>query len=129
MPLELAAAVLRVLLAAAFVAMGVLHFVPAAARGMRAMIPPFFRRPGWPPPTVLVAGTGLCEILGGVGLLVPGVRIAAGVALVLFLAAVFPANAYAARHPERFGRLAVPLWPRLLAQIVLAALILVAAFL
>lgn len=128
MPIEAPVAVLRVVLAVGFVAMGVLHFVPAAARGMRAMIPPFFRRPGWLSPRVLVAGTGVCEILGGIGLLVPGVRPIAGAALVVFLAAVFPANAFAARHPERFGRLAVPLVPRLLAQIALAGLILFAAF-
>jgi uncharacterized membrane protein len=51
--------------------------------------------------------------------------VAAG-ALVLFLAAVFPANAYAARHPKRFGRVAIPLVPRLLAQLVLVALIVLA---
>jgi uncharacterized membrane protein len=119
---------LRIVLAAVFAFMGVLHFVPSGARAMRAMIPPPLRRPGWP--TALVAITGVFEILGAVGLLVPwnGVRLAAGICLVLFLVAVFPANAYAARYPERFGRLAVPFWPRLGIQLVLIALVILAAW-
>ncbi|TPW77153.1 DoxX family membrane protein [Schumannella soli] len=125
---DLIAAVLRVVLAVLFVGMGVAHFVPSVARGMRAMIPPMFRRPGWPSPHVLVVLTGLCEILGGIGLLVPGLRLVVGVLLVLFLIAVFPANAYAAANPERFGRAAIPLVPRLVGQVVLGALVLLAAF-
>lgn len=126
--LAIAAAVLRVLLGATFLGMGVAHFVPSVARGMRAMIPPFFQRPGWPSPRVLVALTGLCEIAGAIGLQLPYVRWVVGPLLVLFLAAVFPANAYAARDRERFGRIAVPFWPRLTAQVLLAVLVLVAAF-
>lgn len=119
---------LRVILAVVFVGMGVLHFVPPVARGMRAMIPPALRRPGWPSPATLVAVTGVCEMAGGLGLVAPWpeLRAAAGVALAVFLVAVFPANAYAARHPDRFGRVAVPLIPRLVAQVVLIALVLVA---
>lgn len=119
---------LRIALAVVFLVMGVLHFVPKVARGMRAMIPPPLRRPGLP--RALVAITGVCELLGGLGLLVPWdtLRLAAGVCLVVFLAAVFPANAYAARDPERFGRTAVPFWPRLAGQVVLAALVLLAAW-
>lgn len=119
---------LRIALAAAFAFMGVLHFVPAVARTMRAMIPPPLRRPGWP--AALVAITGACELLGAAGLLAPwdGVRLAAGVCLVLFLIAVFPANAYAARDPARFGRVAVPFWPRLGIQLLLIALVLLAAW-
>jgi uncharacterized membrane protein len=41
----------------------------------------------------------------------------------VFLAAVFPANVYAAANRERFGALAIPFWPRLAGQVVLAALI------
>ena len=44
----------------------------------------------------------------------------------MFLVAVFPANAYAARHKERFGAVAIPVVPRLLGQLVLIALVLVA---
>ena len=118
---------LRLLLSAAFVGMGILHFVPTAARSMAAIIPPALRRRGIPSPLTLVRFTGLCEIAGGLGLLVPGTRIAAAVALVVFLVAVFPANAFAAEHPERFGRIAIPFWPRYFAQLALIVLVLLAA--
>ena len=86
------------------------------------MIPPALRGPGLPSPEALVALTGACELAAAAGLLVPRTRRLAGRCLVAFLAAVFPANAYAARHPERFGAVAVPFWPRLAAQLALAAL-------
>ena len=71
--------------------------------------------------------TGLCEIAGGIGLLVPVLHLAAAIALIVFLIAVFPANAYAAQHPEKFGRAAFPFWPRLLAQLALIGLLLFVA--
>jgi uncharacterized membrane protein len=124
---ELGKWIVRVLLALIFVAMGIVHFVPGAARTMAAMIPPALRTRGLFRPLNLVYLTGLCEIAGGIGLLAPAVHFAAGVALALFLVAVFPANAYAAGHRERFGRAAIPFWPRLLGQFVLIALCLFAA--
>ena len=126
--LHTAQLVLRIALAAVFAFMGVLHFVPSVARGMRAMIPPPLRRPGWP--AALVVITGVCELAGAAGLLVPwdGLRLAAGICLVVFLIAVFPANAYAARDPERFGRTAIPFWPRLAGQVVLIAAVVLAAW-
>ncbi|CAD5993885.1 conserved membrane protein of unknown function [Agreia sp. COWG] len=123
MALSVTVVVLRVAIAAVFVVMGVNHFVPKTARGMAQMIPPALRRDGLLSPLNLVYFTGICEILGGVGLLIPQTRLAAGIALVVFLAAVFPANAYAAAHRDRFGAVAIPFWPRLVAQIVLAAAI------
>jgi uncharacterized membrane protein len=126
--LHTAQLVLRIALAAVFAFMGVLHFVPSVARGMRAMIPPPLRRPGWP--AALVVITGVCEIAGAAGLLVPwdGLRLAAGICLVVFLVAVFPANAYAARDPKRFGRTAIPFWPRLALQVLLIAAVILAAW-
>jgi uncharacterized membrane protein len=120
--------VVRIVLAAVFAFMGVLHFVPSVARGMRAMVPPPLRRPGWP--AALVVITGVCELAGAAGLLVPwdGLRLAAGICLVVFLIAVFPANAYAARDPERFGRTAIPFWPRLAGQVLLIAAVVLAAW-
>jgi uncharacterized membrane protein len=125
---------LRIALALLFAGMGISHFVPSVRRGMRAMIPPSLRRPGLPSPAVLVAFTGLCELAGAIGLVAPWqlvgmewVRWIAGVALVVFLIAVFPANAYAAEHPERFGRAAFPFWPRFAAQLVLILLVVLAA--
>ena len=120
--------VLRILLAAVFAFMGVTHFVPRVARGMRAMIPPSLRRPGIPSPAFLVAFTGVAELAGAAGLLTPWpvLRELTGIALVVFLVLVFPANAYASQHREKFGRTAVPFWPRYLGQVALIALVLAA---
>ena len=128
MPLETLQVTLRIALAVVFVVMGVLHFVPKIARGMRAMIPDPLRRPGWP--AGLVAFTGVCEVAGAAGLLAPwpALRLAAGVCLVVFLIAVFPANAVAARDPQRFGRTAIPFWPRLGIQVLLIVLVAIAAW-
>ena len=115
--------IVRIVIAVVFIGMGINHFVPKSARVMAKMIPPALRREGLLSPLNLVYLTGACEIAGGIGLLVPQTRLAAGIALVVFLAAVFPANAYAAANRERFGTLAIPFWPRLAGQLVLAALI------
>jgi uncharacterized membrane protein len=125
---EVAQLVLRILLAAVFAFMGVTHFVPRVRRGMEAMIPPALRRPGMPSPAFLVAFTGAAELAGAVGLLTPWplLRELTGIALVVFLILVFPANAYASQNRERFGRAAIPFWPRYLGQLVLIALVLAA---
>jgi uncharacterized membrane protein len=118
--------VVRPLVATGFAGMGVTHFVPGVAKGMSAMIPPGIRRRSPVSAKALVRLTGVCELAGAAGLLLRPTRRIAAVSLVVFLAAVFPANAYAARDPDRFGRIAVPLVPRAAAQIVLAALVAVA---
>lgn len=117
-------AVLRIIVAVVFVVAGITHFAPGVQRTMAAMIPPRLRSRGWLSPKNLVVFTGVCEILGGIGLLVPATRVTSGVALAVFLVAVFPANAYAARHKDRFGAVAIPLLPRLLGQLVLIGLVL-----
>lgn len=109
--------------------MGVLHFRAGPARTMAAIIPPALRGRGALASESLVRFTGACELAGAAGLAYPPTRRLAGVCLLVFLAAVFPANAYAARHPERFGSLAVPFAPRLAAQVLLGALTAFAAFL
>ncbi|WP_022886536.1 DoxX family protein [Glaciibacter superstes] len=118
--------VLRILLALVFIGMGVSHFLPASRRTMAATIPPRLRWTGLLRPRNLVIFTGVCEIAGGLGLLFPPTTVLAGICLIVFLAAVFPANAYAAHHRERFGRVATPLVPRLIGQLVLMALIVLA---
>ncbi|MDR7234117.1 MAG: DoxX family membrane protein [Actinomycetes bacterium] len=119
--------VLRILLAVIFIGMGAAHFVPRVRRTMGAMIPAGLAGPDrrWAP--TLVTVSGVAEILGGLGLLAPwwGVRFAAGLALIALLILVFPANAQAAKEPERFGAVAVPLVPRAIGQLVLGLLILV----
>jgi uncharacterized membrane protein len=106
-----------------FVGMGINHFRRGPARTMAAMIPPYLRFAGALSPLNLVYLTGVCEVAGGVGLALPVTRAAASVALIVFLVAVFPANAYAAKHRDRFGALAIPLLPRLAGQVALIALI------
>jgi len=125
-PFEIVQLVLRIGLAVALIFMGVLHLVPSTAKGMAAMIPPALRGSGLLSPRRLVQFTGLCEFAGAVGLLIPPLAFAAGLGLVAFFIAVFPANVYAAQHPERFGAVAVPFWPRYVAQLVLIATVLVA---
>ena len=124
--LEIVQLVLRILVAIAFVLMGINHFRPGPARGMAAMIPPAFKRDGLISGRSLVQFTGVCEIAGGIGILVPATTFLAGIMLVFFLVAVFPANHFASEHPERFGAAAIPFWPRYTAQLVLIAVILVA---
>jgi uncharacterized membrane protein len=118
--MDTARLIVTIALAAAFVFMGVAHFIPASARTMAAMIPQRLR---FISARRLVQFTGLCEIAGGIGLLIPVLHLAAAIALIVFLVAVFPANAYAAKHPERFGRAAIPFWPRLIGQLVLIGLL------
>lgn len=72
------------------------------------MVPPWVPRP-----RLVVALTGVCEILGAVGLVLPPFQRAAGIALVLFFVAVFPANVHAARAAVSLrGKPATPLWLR-----------------
>jgi uncharacterized membrane protein len=123
-----APAATRAILATALTGMGALHFTPSGRHGMAAMIPPRMRGRGLLSPQSLVLITGACELAGAGGLLLPATRRAAGTALLAFYTAVFPANAYAAQDPDRFGAIAVPLWPRLGAQVVLGALTAYAAF-
>ncbi len=65
---------------------------------MIAIVPPRL-----PAPALLVTITGVLELLGAVGLLIPATRVAAAVCLFLLMVAMFPANVYAARmpHPPR----------------------------
>jgi uncharacterized membrane protein len=49
--------------------------------------------PDWvPQPRAVVILTGLCEIAGGIGLLIPRFRRLAGIMLALYAVCVFPAN-------------------------------------
>ena len=85
------------------VAIGVLHF--ATPQPFVSIVPSFL-----PAPLVLVLVSGLFEVLGGVGLLVPRpqVRRAASFGLVALYLSVFPANVNMALHPE-LGQ-GLPLW-------------------
>ena len=62
----------------------------------------------------MVYFTGLCEIAGAVGLLLPEFRRAAAYALIAFFLAVLPANIHAARAGVTLrGKPATRLWLRI----------------
>ena len=73
------------LMAAFFIVAGAMHFI-VPHNYMRIM-------PSWlPAPMALVLVSGLCEMAGGAGVLLPATRVAAGWGLIALLLAVFPAN-------------------------------------
>jgi uncharacterized membrane protein len=82
-------------LAAMFVLTGVAHFAPPLRAALIAIVPPQLPAPG-----LLVTVTGVLELLGALGLLVPTTRVAAALCLLLLMVAMFPANIYAARMPN-----------------------------
>jgi len=92
-----------VLAASCYILAGANHFrVP---NFYRAIIPPFFPVPG-----ALVIVSGVFEIIGGLGLLIPGLRRFAGWGLIALLIAVFPANIYMVVAPDRIADLHVAPW-------------------
>jgi uncharacterized membrane protein len=88
-------AAIAVGLAAMFLLTGFAHFAPAMRRDLIAIVPPRLPAPGY-----LVTITGLLELLGAVGLLLPMTRVAAAVCLLVLMLAMFPANVYASRMPD-----------------------------
>jgi uncharacterized membrane protein len=92
----------RRLLAAFFVGSGVNHFV--SPRFYRAIVPPALAHDA----KRVVEVSGVAEALGGLCVLLPRTRRLSGLYLIALLAAVFPANLYMAREPERFDR--IPRW-------------------
>src|SRR5277367_752425 len=95
---------------------GILHFT-ATDIEMR-IVPPVIP---WPRAAVLVSG--VFELLGAVGILIPATRRAAGIGLFFLTIAVTPANVYMLQHAELFN---VPHWAlvvRLPFQVALLALI------
>jgi uncharacterized membrane protein len=106
------AAATRVGLAVMFCFTAVAHFNEMRP-DLVAMVPPAV-----PYPELVVTITGICEILGAVGLLVPRTRRLAAVALIVFLVAVLPANVHAARAGATLGGSPVtPLIPRVALQL------------
>jgi uncharacterized membrane protein len=80
--------------------------------------------PHWIPwPRGLVYFTGLCEIAGAVGLLLPEFRRAAAYALIAFFLTVLPANIHAARAGVTLrGKPATNLWLRIPMQLLFIAI-------
>jgi uncharacterized membrane protein len=67
------------------------------------MVPPVF-----PQPDLLITITGVLEIIGAIGLLVPRTARAACICLALLLVGLFPANVHAARQHLTFAGRRVP---------------------
>ncbi len=76
---------LRIFLALIYLVVGLAHL--RSAEGFLAIMP------SWVPfPLEVIRLTGVCEILGAIGLMVPRLRWLAGVMLALYAMGVYPAN-------------------------------------
>jgi uncharacterized membrane protein len=85
--LDKAQASTRWLLAYVYVPFGIFHIL--APEKFLPIVPPAV-----PEPLLVVMATGLCEVLGGVGVLLPWTRRTAGILLALYALSVWPANIY-----------------------------------
>ena len=83
-----------------FALAGMLHFV--IPKPYLSIMPSWL--PAWlPSPLMLVYISGVFEILGAVGLLVPATRVLSAIGLMLVLLAVFPANVEMLRLAQARG--------------------------
>jgi uncharacterized membrane protein len=111
-------AAVRAGLAAMFLLTASAHFTHMRP-DLVAMVPPWV-----PQAEFMVTFTGVCEIMGAVGLLIPRTRRAAAWCLIVMLVAMFPANVHAALAGIPFqGRPATPLVPRILEQLLFIGLL------
>jgi uncharacterized membrane protein len=98
-----------------YVVAGALHFIETDA--YLKIVPPYL-----PAHLAMVWISGGCEILGGLGLLLPQTRRPAVLGLIALLIAVFPANVYMATNPIEAGAASIaPIlrWGRLPLQVLL----------
>ena len=110
--------VFRVLMALFFIVAGAFHF---ANSSFYLTIMPLIL----PHPLALVYLSGAFEILGGIGVLIPACRRAAGYGLIALLIAVFPANIkmFADHLHEGFSVVTAALFLRLPLQIVFVVVV------
>ena len=104
--------VARVASAVLFIPFGVLHI--AAWPKFVPIMPPAI-----PYPHAIIVATGIAEILGGIGILLPPVRKAAAIGLAAYAIGVYPANVYQALWHVPVPPLPDSWWyhgPRLAAQ-------------
>lgn len=106
----------RAALAVMFVFTAISHFAPMK-RDLIAMVPAMLPRPD-----VLVFVTGVAELAGAIGLLIPATRFWAACGLVALLVLMLPANISAARRGLLLrGRPATPLGLRVAMQVLFVA--------
>ena len=108
--------ILQVIFSMSLIIIGIAHFL--RAEQFARIVPPIF--PTYP--SVYISG--VFEILGGIGLLIPSVSVVAAWGLIALFIAVFPANIYMALHNIKLD--GVPqnqllYWVRLPLQAVLIA--------
>ena len=109
----------RYALAAMFAFTGIGHFTKLRHDFAR-MVPRMF-----PWPMAMVYITGVLELLGAAGLLLPRFRALTGLCLIALLVVMFPANMRAAfNHMRLGGRTATPLWLRAPMQLLFIVLLL-----
>jgi uncharacterized membrane protein len=96
----------------------VAHFGPMSAEVEKML-------PRWvPKPKTTVFVTGILEMMGAVGLIIPETRRLSAICLIIFLIAVFPANLHAAKTKVKLGgRPVTSLWLRAPLQVLLIALL------
>ena len=114
---------LRLALAVMFLLTASAHWGAKRADLVKMVPPPFKQPERW------VTITGILEILGAIGLLIPATVTVAALGLALMLIAIFPANVHAARHHMTIGGRPVPkLGIRILIQLIFLASVLIASF-
>jgi len=94
------------LLASLFIGAGILHFIKPETY-LRIM------PPALPAPRLLVLLSGVAEVAGGLGLLLPATRRWAAWGLLALLLAVFPANVYMLQIHDQLHLPAWLAWARL----------------
>jgi uncharacterized membrane protein len=94
----------RVGLAAMFTLTASAHFLAPRRQKLVAMVPERLPRP-----EALVTLTGILELAGAVGLLIPATAASAALGLLLLLIVMFPANVRAARIPDGLRTMPLPL--------------------
>src|SRR5262245_32982775 len=104
---------LRIALAVMFLFTAISHFHPRTRSDLIRMVPASL-----PAPALLVSITGVLELLGAIGLMLPGMLPVAAYGLIALLVAMFPANVHAAQKGLAIGgRRATPLLFRLPLQL------------
>jgi uncharacterized membrane protein len=97
-----AARVVAIIVGVLFVGAGSLHFLKTDF--YLRMMPSYISAH-----LLLVQISGVCEMLGGIGLIVPATSRLAATGLIALLIAVFPANVQMALHPDLYRDLAPPI--------------------
>ncbi|MEU4341577.1 DoxX family protein [Nocardia sp. NPDC023852] len=101
-------------LAAMFALTASAHFLQPRRNALIAMVPPRL-----PNPSALVTLTGILELAGAVGLVIPATADLAAICLIALLVVMFPANVRAARADLGIKTMPLPL--RTLVQVVFLA--------